>query len=66
MEDRIVSEEMVMHVVEAIRESGAIQAALDEAKEFVGRGLEALHQFPASEERDALEELARFVVDRQI
>ncbi|MBN2043723.1 MAG: polyprenyl synthetase family protein [Anaerolineales bacterium] len=66
VEDRIVSEEMVLKVVNAIRESGAIQSALDEAKEFVGRGLDALQQFPQSEERDALAELARFVVDRQI
>lgn len=66
VEDRIVSEETIMHVVNAIRESGAIQSALDEAKEFVTRGLEALHQFPECEERIALEELARFVVDRQI
>jgi geranylgeranyl pyrophosphate synthase len=66
VEDRIVSEEMIMQVVEAIRESGAIQSALDEAKEFVERGLESLRQFPESEEREALEELSHFVVDRQV
>lgn len=66
VENRIVNEESVISVVGAIRESGAIQSSLEEARQFVNRGLAALHGMPESEERIALEGLARFVVDRQI
>lgn len=66
VENRIVSEESIVKVVEAIRASGAIHSSLEEAKEFVDRGLEALSSLPDSEERQALESLAKFVVNRQI
>ena len=66
VEDRIVSEDALMQVVDAIRESGAIESAMDEAREYVNRGLEALEHFPASPQRLALEELAKFVVDRSL
>ena len=40
---------------------------LDEAKEFVDRGLEALHQYPRiARSAMPLKNMARFVVDRQI
>jgi len=59
-------EEVIQRVVAAIRESGSIEAALDEARAFVDRGLAALRDLPRSPERAALEELAQFVVNRQL
>ncbi len=66
VEDRFVSEELIMQVVEDIRASGAIQSSLEEAREYVARGLEALDPMPDSPEKQALADLARFVVDRHI
>jgi geranylgeranyl pyrophosphate synthase len=37
---------------------------MDEAVEHIERALEAMESFPASTERDALIELARYIVDR--
>ncbi len=66
VEDRIVSEETIMNVVNAIKESGAIESSHEEARNFIERGVEALHKIPETPERHALEGLARFVIDRQI
>lgn len=48
----------------AIRESGAIQSALNEALAFVERGLEALAGLPGGPERIALAGIARAIVER--
>lgn len=66
IENRIVSEESIMKVVGAIKESGAIRSALEEARRFSERGLESLRNLPDTEERQALEALALFVVNRHI
>jgi heptaprenyl diphosphate synthase len=54
----------VRTAVNTIRESGAIEATLDEARRFVRRGQAALETLPPSPYRDALGELGDFVVDR--
>jgi geranylgeranyl pyrophosphate synthase len=59
-------EEVIRRVVTSIRASGSIEGALDEARTFVDRGLAALKELPDSPERAALEELAMFVVNRQL
>jgi geranylgeranyl pyrophosphate synthase len=51
--------------VHAIREAGAIEAALNEARQFVRRSQAALEALPPSEYQDALWQLADFVVDRK-
>ena len=66
VENRIVSEEAIMTVVTAIRESGAIHSSLEVAYQFIERALQALESMPETDERDALEALAKFVVNRQI
>ncbi len=48
----------------AIRESGAIEAALDEASQYVDRALNALRGLPVTQERQALEDLAYYIVHR--
>jgi geranylgeranyl pyrophosphate synthase len=60
------SDELMDRIVRSIRESGAIHKAMDEAVQFVQRGIEALSIMPPSPERQALENLATYVVDRDI
>ena len=54
----------VKEAVNIICQSGAIEAALDEASQFVRRSQVALKAVPPSEYRDALGQLGDFVVDR--
>ncbi|GAB4490974.1 MAG: polyprenyl synthetase family protein [Anaerolineales bacterium] len=56
--------ERVARLVERIRQSNAIQQAMSEAQAHVERALNILEPFHPSTERDALDELARYVVDR--
>ena len=56
----------VQRLVDAIRQSHAIEQALEEARHAVNRALSALKESPASPERDALEDLAKFIVNRKI
>jgi geranylgeranyl pyrophosphate synthase len=54
------------HLVGAIRQSGAVRQALDEAQAYVERGVALLQRFPACDERQGLEDLARYFVNRQV
>ena len=56
----------VQRLVDNIRQSKAIQQAMDEARQAVDRALKSLHEAPASPEREALEDLAKFIVNRKI
>lgn len=56
----------VQRLVDAIRQSPAIGQAMGEARQAVNRALYALEEAPASPEKDALENLARFIVNRNI
>ena len=58
-------EERVIRLVKAIQESGAIEQALGEARQFVERGVGALLDLRPSIERQALEELAYYIVERR-
>lgn len=51
-------------LIDAIRTSGAIEAAMAEAGEYVQRALRLLQRFPEGSERQALENLARFILQR--
>ena len=53
-------------LLSAIRQSGAIQRSLDEARTHVERGLDYLANMPESEEKASLERLAFYIVDRSI
>ncbi len=59
-------EARIQRLVTAIRNSGAIEQALDEARRFVQRGLDALAGMTENESRQSLEELARYIVDRPL
>lgn len=58
--------ERVQRLVDDIRQSEAIQQSLDEARQAVSRALRSLSDAPVSPEKEALENLAKFIVDRKI
>lgn len=58
--------EHMIRLVQTIRQSDAVQQAMSEAEECIERALACLAVFEMSPERQALEDLARFVVDRKI
>lgn len=53
-------------MVEFIRRSEAVDRALDEARQAVERALAHLDGLPAGIERDALQALSRYIVDRNL
>jgi len=57
-------EPAVRAAVDAIRASGALEAAIAEARRFSRRGQEALKVLPDNPHRQILFELADFVVER--
>jgi geranylgeranyl pyrophosphate synthase len=61
-----LDEGMMEKLVDSIRDSKAIDEAMDEANQFVTRGLEALGSLPPSIEKQALEELAEYIVNRRL
>lgn len=58
--------ERVQRLVDNIRRSPAIRQSMDEARQAIDRALKSLNYAPVSPEREALEELAKFIVDRKI
>ena len=59
------SEQAVMEVVAMIRSSDAIAEARAEAERFVQKAIEDLATLPPAPQRDALEDIARYVVERE-
>ena len=57
---------LVPRVVVAVRESGAANEALREAREFVARGQLALEPVPACEYVDTLVAVSNYIVDRKL
>ena len=60
------SDERMDRLVTVIRSSGSIQRAMAVATDYINYGLETLHKQPVSQERTSLDELARYIVDRNI
>ena len=58
--------ERVQRLVDNIRKNAAVEKAMDEARRAVNRALATLEEAPAVPEREALENLARFIVDRKV
>ena len=56
----------VQRLVDDIRQSSAIQQSMDEARLAVDRAIAALEDAPDTPEKEALENLARFIVDRKV
>jgi len=58
--------DMRLRLVQSIRKSEAISRSMNEAEKYVAEALRALTDMPAGTERQALEGLARYIVDRRI
>ncbi len=58
-------DEAVMEVVAMIRSSDAIAEARAEAEHFVQQAIDDLAILPSAPHRDALEDIARYVVERE-
>jgi len=61
-----LSDEQAVQLVNVIRHSNAIELSFKEANQFVDRGLSSLLNQPDKKERQALEELAKFIIERKI
>ena len=59
-------QERMERLIESIRGSNAVARSMHEAEDFVERAAEKLAGMPDNEEKQALHELARFIVDRKI
>jgi geranylgeranyl pyrophosphate synthase len=58
--------ERVQRLVDNIRHGKAIQQSMDEARQAISRALKSLSDAPISPERESLENLAKFIIDRKI
>jgi geranylgeranyl pyrophosphate synthase len=61
---KMLGEDRMQRLVTAIRKSGSIRQSADEALGFVNSAVNLLQQYPSCIERDALEELAEYIVRR--
>jgi geranylgeranyl pyrophosphate synthase len=66
LESSFCDEDCLGRLLTSIRESGAIELSLNEARNSVHKGLDVLMKLPESQERKALEDLACFIIDREI
>ncbi len=64
--EKTLDETVVPALVDSISRSGAIEQAMDEAREFVRAAERTLGDLPATPERDALHQLAEYVVQRTL
>jgi len=61
-----VGQKQMNRLVQSIRKSDAISRSMNEAQKYVAEALRALTDMPVGTERQALEDLARYIVDRRI
>jgi geranylgeranyl pyrophosphate synthase len=66
LESNFCDEDCLGRLLTSIRESGAIELSHHEARQSVQKGLDVLRTLPESRERTALEDLACFIIDREI
>jgi geranylgeranyl pyrophosphate synthase len=59
-------ETRMTRLVDAIRQSGAVHQAKDEARQFIQRGLGAIASLPMGPQHQALQDLAEYIIDREI
>jgi len=61
-----VGDEEFEQLIQDIRQSGAVQKALEDAGRFANQGIEALYSLPDCLERRSLEDLAHYIVNRNL
>ncbi len=66
LETSFCDESCLNRLLLSIKASGAIDQSLVEARQYCQKGLEVLVRLPDSSERRALEDLAAYIVDRDI
>ena len=66
LQSSFCDEDCLGRLLTSIRESGAIELSLNEARNSVQKGLDVLMKLPESQERKALEDLACYIIDREI
>jgi geranylgeranyl pyrophosphate synthase len=66
LDSNFCDEDCLGRLLVSIRDSGAIRQSHDEARQSVQRGLEMLVKLPENDERKALEDLALYIVNREI
>jgi geranylgeranyl pyrophosphate synthase len=60
------NQDRMARLVESIRKTDSVKMALSEAKKHVELALQILEAFEPGLERDALENLAKYIVDRNV
>ena len=64
--DGTATEEEADDLIQRINESGVIEQALEEARDCVEKAVQNLEGFPDGKEKDALEKLGPFLLDRDL
>ena len=60
------NQERMQRLVESIRKTDAVKKAMEEAKQHAASALQTLEDFEPSPERDGLENLVKYIVDRNV
>ena len=60
------NQERMQRLVESIRKTDAVKKAMGEAKQHAERALQTLEDFEPSPEREGLENLVKYIVDRNV
>ncbi len=60
------NQERMDRLVKSIRNTDSIHKAIEEAKTYVDRALEAIRKLPTSQNRIELENMAKYIIDRNI
>lgn len=60
------NQDRMERLVNSIRQSDAIQKSMQEAESYIKRALEKLNTLHAGIERNALEDLAKYIIDRRL
>jgi geranylgeranyl pyrophosphate synthase len=60
------NQERMQRLVESIRKTDAVKKAMEEAKQHAAHALQTLEDFESSPERDGLENLVKYIVDRNV
>jgi geranylgeranyl pyrophosphate synthase len=66
LDSNFCDEDCLGRLLTSIRDSGAIKRSHEEARQSIQRGLDILRDLPETEERKALEDLAAYIVDREL
>jgi geranylgeranyl pyrophosphate synthase len=66
LREQQIDEVQLEQIIEAVRTSSAVERSLEAAEDFVNQGEELLSLMPDTPERDALIEISRYVIRRNL